>query len=85
VASLHRLTSLDLSQCHGVTIKALAALQGCTTLDTLALCGLLGQQLFHGRVLRTYYSLVNYDDEDATLLDVIPVLRSLALSTLSLH
>ena len=32
-----------------------------------------------------YPSLVDYDDEDATLLDVSPLLRSLALSSLSLH
>jgi hypothetical protein len=85
LASLHRLTSLDLSQCHGVTMKALTALQGCTTLDTLALCGRLGHAFYDYEYLRTYPSLVDYDDEDETLLDVIPLLRSLALSTLSLH
>jgi hypothetical protein len=51
LASLHRLTSLDLSQCHGVTMKALTALQGCTTLDTLALCDRLGRSICHGKIL----------------------------------
>jgi hypothetical protein len=51
LASLHRLTSLDLSQCHGVTMKALTALQGCTTLDTLALCDRSGRSICHGKIL----------------------------------
>jgi hypothetical protein len=85
LASLHRLTSLDLSQCHGVTMKALTALQGCTTLDTLALCGLLGQQLYHGEALRTYPSLVDDEYMYETLRDMSPLLRSLAFSTLSLR
>jgi hypothetical protein len=85
VASLHRLTSLDLSQCHGVFIKALTALQGCTTLDTLSLCGLLGQQLYHDEVLQTYPSLVDDEYMYVALRDMSPLLRSLALSTLSLH
>jgi hypothetical protein len=81
LTSLPQLTSLDLSQCHGVTSKSLAALHGCTSLDTLALtgrcCRVTAQN--EGRILSFYTNCIEHVEY------LQPMLPSLGLSTLSLH
>jgi hypothetical protein len=82
LTSLPQLTSLDLSQCHGVTSRSLAALHGCSALDTLALTGRGCKVAAHrggGMVVSLYTNWTEHVEY------LQPMLPSLGLSTLSLH